>query len=169
MEIRDATPEEFKTLDQLMIKVYSQLESFPSPEEQPRYYDMLANIGNFTQKEATQLLIALSDDKQILGGVVYFGDMKHYGSGGTTTQMTDGSGIRLLAVDPSTRGQGIGKALTKACIKLAKEKGQSKVYLHTTKAMQTAWGMYERMGFERFPHLDFQQEELPVFGFQLKL
>ena len=36
-------------------------------------------------------------------------------------------------------------------------------------AMKIAWGMYEGMGFERAPDLDFMPEQLPVFGFRLRL
>jgi hypothetical protein len=35
--------------------------------------------------------------------------------------------------------------------------------------MKVAWRMYEALGFERSPDLDFLQGELPVFGFRLKL
>jgi len=77
------------------------------------------------------------------------------------------SGIRLLAVHPNARGMGIGKALTQTCIQMAKDKKQSQVVLHTTKAMHAAWRLYERMGFKRSPDLDFKQQELSVYGFRL--
>ena len=64
---------------------------------------------------------------------------------------------------------GAGRALTNACILLARAKGHSQVVLHTTQAMQVAWGLYESLGFERSKDLDFMQERLPVFGFRLKL
>jgi ribosomal protein S18 acetylase RimI-like enzyme len=83
--------------------------------------------------------------------------------------VTNASGIRLLAVDSNARGMGIGRALTQECIQLAKEKDQAKVILHATKAMQKAWGLYERMGFKRSPYLDFEQEGFPVYGFNLEL
>ena len=81
-QVRDAKSDEFKHLGDLMVKVYAQLPGFPSPEEQPRYYDMLANIGDFTRKPKVRLLVAANADGQIAGGVVYFGDMQYYGSGG---------------------------------------------------------------------------------------
>ena len=43
------------------------------------------------------------------------------------------------------------------------------VIIHTTKAMQTAWKMYEGFGFKRSEDLDFMQGELPVFGFRLQM
>jgi hypothetical protein len=35
--------------------------------------------------------------------------------------------------------------------------------------MWIAWGLYERLGFERSEDLDFMQGELPVYGFRLSL
>ena len=167
--VRDATLNEFPEIGELMVNVYSQLEGFPTKNEQPNYYKMLANIGSLTENPKTKLLIAISSSGKIGGGVVYFGDMKYYGSGGTATGEKNASGFRLLAVDPATRGQGIGKLLTKACIQIAKDEKQNQMIIHSTKAMQIAWKMYENMGFKRSRDLDFIQGELPVFGFRLLL
>ena len=150
-----------------MVRVYSQLEGFPKETEQPNYYKMLANIGELTNKPETELLVAVSEDGKIAGGVVYFGDMQYYGSGGTATQKKNASGFRLLAVNPLTRGQGIGKLLTNECIRKAKEKNVGQLIIHTTMAMQIAWSMYESLGFKRSEDLDFMQGELPVYGFRL--
>ena len=169
LNIREIHRDEFTPLGQLMVDVYSRLDGFPSPDEQPRYYAMLANIGTFTEKKDAKVLVALSSENELVGGVVYFGDMAEYGSGGAATREKNASGIRLLAVDPKFRGLGAGKALTDACILLAKEKGHACVVLHTTHAMKIAWQLYERLGFERAEDLDFMQEALPVFGFRLRL
>lgn len=166
MLIRDLRPSEFDALGQLMVGVYSSLENFPTPAEQPRYYELLANVGRFTEKPDTRVLVAVSDDEELIGGVVYFGDMEHYGSGGIASTVRDASGIRLLAVDPRFRKSGAGKALTNACIQLARERGHLQVILHTTQAMQVAWRMYETLGFRRSEDLDFVQEGFPVYGFR---
>ncbi len=167
--IRNAQPSEFDEIGRLMVKTYSQLEGFPNQEEQPQYYEMLANIGDLTQKPNTELLVAVSKEGSIGGGVVYFSDMKYYGSGGTATQEKNASGFRLLAVDSTIRGQGLGKLLSLECIKKAKALHQNNLVIHTTNSMQIAWGMYEKLGFKRATDLDFLQGELPVFGFRLIL
>ena len=164
--IRSAAPNEFLEVGKLMVNVYSLLEGFPKETEQPNYYKMLANVGDLTQRPGTEILIAESN-QQILGAVVYFSDMQYYGSGGTATQEKNASGFRLLAVSPSARGLGIGKLLTMACLEKAKDQKAKQVVIHTTKAMQTAWKMYENIGFKRSEDLDFMQGELPVFGFRL--
>jgi ribosomal protein S18 acetylase RimI-like enzyme len=95
--------------------------------------------------------------------------MKQYGSGGTATLETQAAGFRLLAVNPEFRGQGIGKLLTYECIRKAKSQKRAQMIIHTTLAMQTAWKMYEKIGFKRSEDLDFMQSELSVFGFRLQL
>ena len=167
--VRNAKLTEFVETGKLMVQVYSQLEGFPKESEQPDYYKMLANVGELTNKPETELLVAVSPDGKIAGCVVYFSDMKYYGSGGTATMEQNAAGFRLLAVDPLYRGQGIGKLLTNECIRKAKDKKLDQVIIHTTMAMQTAWKMYEKLGFKRSEDLDFTQGELPVFGFRLSL
>jgi len=167
--IRKAEVHEYEKIGKLMVEVYSKLEGFPKESEQPDYYKMLANIGEITSKPEAELLVSVSSGNEIVGAVVYFGDMRYYGSGGSATKEKNVAGFRLLAVDPSFRGRSIGKLLTLECIRKAKEKKLSQVIIHTTKAMQTAWNMYEKLGFKRYEDLDFMQGTLPVFGFRLLL
>jgi len=169
LTVRDIRKEEFESLGQLMVDVYSGLDGFPTPDEQPDYYEMLMNIGDFSLRKNARVLVAQSVDDVLLGGVVYFGDMTEYGSGGIATSVRNASGIRLLGIHSRSRGMGAGKALTNACINIAKEKKHRQVILHTTHAMKLAWKMYEKLGFKRSVDLDFKQNEFPVFGFRLKL
>jgi len=167
--IRKAQPDEFTEIGKLTVRVYSQLDGFPKESEQPEYYEMLYNIGELTSQPGTEILVAVSPEKKIVGSVVYFSDMQYYGSGGTATLERDASGFRLLAVDPDYRQLGIGRRLSLECIRKAKESGNSQVIIHSTKAMQVAWKMYEKLGYQRSQDLDFMQGELPVFGFRLRL
>jgi len=168
-KVRKAKPDEYKAVGQFMVHVYSQLEGFPKESEQPDYYKMLENVGDFTTKEAVELLVAVSNNGNIVGAVVYFGNMQFYGSGGTATKEKNTAAFRLLAVDPKTRGLGIGKLLTLSCIEKARGKKLNQMVIHTTKAMMTAWKMYEKIGFKRSEDLDFMQGDLPVYGFRLTL
>jgi len=168
-KIRNAKPEEFEEIGKLMVRVYSQLEGFPKESEQPDYYKMLSNIGEFTNKPETELLVAISPGNKVVGGVIYFSDMQYYGSGGTAIKERNAAGFRLLAVDPSAQGQGVGRLLTNECIRKAKDKRRSQIIIHSTKAMKVAWKMYQSLGFKRSEDLDFMQGDLPVFGFRLLL
>ena len=167
--VRNALPDEFQEIGKLLVSVYSKLEGFPRATEQPEYYKMLKNIGELTKRPNTELLVAVSPSQEILGAVVFFSDMQYYGSGGTATQEKNAAGFRLLAVDHSKRGQGIGKLLTNACIQKAKDLALKQLIIHSTKAMGIAWKMYEKIGFRRSEDLDFMQGQLPVFGFRLML
>lgn len=164
--IRNANPSEFEEIGKLLIRVYSALEGFPKENEQPNYYKMLANIGDFTKLPETELLVAADENNSILGAVVYFNDMQYYGSGGIATQEKDSAGFRLLGVDATARGKGIGKLLTLECLRKANLNKRKQLIIHSTLAMQTAWKMYESIGFKRSEDLDFMQGELPVFGFR---
>lgn len=77
------------------------------------------------------------------------------------------AGFRLLSVDTTSRGLGIGKQLSLECIRRARESNLSQVVIHSTKAMQVAWKMYEKLGFVRSGDLDFKQGDLQVYGFRL--
>ena len=169
LEIRNAKPEEFEIVGKLMVKVYSQLEGFPKESEQPEYYKMLLNVGDLTEKDNTELLVAISDENKVVGTVVYFSDLKNYGSGGTVTEIKNASGFRLLAVDPIERGSGIGKLLSIECINRARKLNHNQLFIHSTESMKIAWGMYERLGFLRYSEIDFIQGDLPVFGFKLNI
>jgi GNAT superfamily N-acetyltransferase len=152
---------------ELNTSLVSQLEGFPKENEQPAYYEMLRQVGNLTAKPGTEILVAAEPGGAIKGAVVYFSDMQYYGSGGTATKEKNAAGFRLLAVANHARGQGIGKLLSVACIEKAKQQHQKQLIIHTTRSMQTAWGMYEKLGFKRSEDLDFVQGDLPVFGFRL--
>jgi len=167
--IRDVHADECTALGRLLVDVYSTLVDFPLPAEQPDYYRMLANIGVLTAKPGVRVLVAVTEDGRLGGGVVYFGDMTAYGSGGTAPSVRDASGIRLLAVSPEHRGRGVGRALTQACIDIARAARRAEVILHTTEAMLIAWRLYETLGFVRSEDLDFRQLGLAVFGFRLRL
>ena len=72
------------------------------------------------------------------GGLVYFGDMKYYGAGGEATTSQNAAAFRLLAVNPETRGKGLGKLLIQHCINQAKIEGFEYLIIHSTKSMMTA-------------------------------
>lgn len=168
-QIRLAKTSEHKTIGNLLVQVYSRLEGFPKPNEHPRYYDYLSHVGELTQKDGVELWVASSENEEILGAVLYFSIMEHYGSGGSASEQKNASGFRLLAVSEKARGLGIGKALIEACISKARKDGNSELIIHSTEYMKVAWKMYERLGFKRSTDLDFNQAGVSVCGFRLLL
>jgi ribosomal protein S18 acetylase RimI-like enzyme len=78
--------------------------------------------------------------------------------------------VRLLAVDPAYRGQGIGHALMEECIRRCRQSKITTIGLHTTEIMDVARQMYEKMGFVRFPESDFHPAPgITVMAYRLQL
>ncbi len=78
--------------------------------------------------------------------------------------------VRLLAVAAEARGQGVGTALMKECIRRSRRLGANCLNLHTTDMMQVAMRMYERMGFVRAPDLDFHPDpSITIKAYRLDL
>jgi ribosomal protein S18 acetylase RimI-like enzyme len=59
------------------------------------------------------------------------------------------SRIEDVVVDESARGRGVGEALVKECIEVARSRGAAIVELQTARSRAAANRLYERMGFER--------------------
>jgi ribosomal protein S18 acetylase RimI-like enzyme len=165
--IRPARPDEHAALGRLLVDAYQRLPGMPDARAQPAYYAILADVAARARNPAITVFAAVAGDA-LVGSVDFIADLAHYNSGADLAALDeDAAGLRLLAVDPAHRGAGLGRALTERCLDEARARGKSAVVLHTTRAMATAWRMYERLGFRRCEEIDFQQGELAVYGFKL--
>ena len=66
--------------------------------------------------------------------------------------------LRLMLVEPTARGLGIGTLLVHECISFARQAGYKKIKLWTNDVLLPARRIYERVGFKRIhlePHNDF--------------
>ncbi|WP_159607584.1 GNAT family N-acetyltransferase, partial [Agromyces humi] len=57
--------------------------------------------------------------------------------------------FRLLAVDPSARGRGVGALLTRHVIELARLRGLDRVVMNSGPQMVGAHALYAKLGFSR--------------------
>lgn len=79
--------------------------------------------------------------------------------------------LRLLVIHPKARGLGLGRRLTRACIRFAREKRYRKIVLWTQSHLAAARAIYEAEGFRRTasePHRSFGKR-LVAETWELKL
>lgn len=84
---------------------------------------------------------------------------------GSTYAETAGPGeweLRMLAVAPRARGQGVAADLVLGAAREAVAAGARSVVLSTLDAMRTAHRLYERLGFVRAPGRDWHHEDVSL-------
>ena len=115
----------------------------------PGYAAELANAR--PRAEAAELWVAVDADDRLLGTVTIT-------LPGTTFAEVSRDGeleFRMLAVEPDTRGRGIGSALVQAVLDRARELGRARVVLCCQDRMTGVQRLYERHGFIRLPDRDW--------------
>ena len=163
--IRPVRPEEYEALGELTVAAYHSLPDVM--EHQDAYDRQLRDVAR--RAETSCVLVAVGPEGELLGGVTYVcGPDDPY-----SEELTEGeAGMRMLAVDPIRHGQGIGRALTQACLDRAREAGRERLVLHTGGWMPAAIRLYEKLGFVRKPQIDFAPApgiDLIAYSFDLTI
>jgi ribosomal protein S18 acetylase RimI-like enzyme len=154
-------PEEWEAVGELTVAAYRTLPDIWSPAHLA-YERHLRDVGGRTV-HSTVLVAELGG--RLVGTVTYVPGPGPDAEGDDP----DAAEIRMLAVDASARGRGIGRLLVEACIARARADGRLRVALHTRKVMEHARHIYDRLGFRREPALDFAVGEVELLGYVLEL
>ena len=170
VKIRLAADDDVEPARTILRDAYAEYEEAFPPENWKRY---LADILDLEGRASASELLVAEVDGRLVACVSYFppGAKMSYPSDAFSEHWPEEWGaFRLLAVSPSARGSGVGRALTEECIERARAEGAPVLGLHTTAPMSVARAMYERMGFERAPRFDFRPgPNVLVEAYQLAL
>jgi ribosomal protein S18 acetylase RimI-like enzyme len=148
IEIREVRPNEFEAAGRLVVEAYRTLGVAQSASYEAEIADVAARLVPGT------VLVALAGGR--LAGCV---TLARSGSPLYEVDDPDGASIRMLGVAAQERGKGVGEALARACIDLARAEGARRVWLHTEPFMDAAHRLYARLGFVRAPEQDWRFEE----------
>jgi ribosomal protein S18 acetylase RimI-like enzyme len=147
MSIREATPGELPEIEHLVQDAY---QEFQGSMPEGIWERWMRNVSEALRAPGGIVLVAESGG-QIAGAVTFFPDAGQAHQG----QWPKGvAAIRMLAVRPDSRNQGIGELLTRACLAKARELKIDTIFLYTGTFMTAARQLYEKLGFVRAPEFD---------------
>lgn len=154
LEIRDADESEHAIIEEVTRAAYEEYATvMPKPFWEVYWQHVLATLK---EKGPVERIVAV-DTTDIVGSVLLYPPLANAYSGVEVD--APAPEVRLLAVVPKVRGQGVGTALMEECVQRASRMGATQLGLHTMEVMQAAVRMYERMGFVHMPALDFRPTE----------
>lgn len=161
VEVSEARPSEHARLGELTVDAYRAVTPLPDG-----YAADLADVAGRAADPAAMVLAARLDGRVVGGATVVL----HPGSPLAESLPEGSAGLRMLAVDPTAQGHGIGRALVEATIDLCRRHGLRRLGLHTQEVFVHARRLYESMGFDRDPARDITfASGLQLIAYALKL
>ncbi|MEO6206035.1 MAG: GNAT family N-acetyltransferase [Mycobacteriales bacterium] len=155
--IRRVRPGEYDVVADLTAQVYRG-EGYGSDDYEPVLRDVAG-------RDRDAVVLVAVDEDQILGAVAI-------AVSGPWAERAepDEAEIRMLAVDPGARGQGVGTSLVVACLERARAAGCLRMRLSTEPTMAAAHRIYDRLGFTRTPERDwYPAPDIPLLTYVLAL
>jgi len=152
-------------LDQASVILFAAFEQYRPPADAPIAREVREGFERYLRDVAdvrsrlghADLFVAVEADRIIGTGTLY----RPAQSVAYPTEVhfkpwpREWASLRLLSVDPVQRGRGIGRMLTDARVRRARELGAPAVVLHTSVEFEVSRAMYRRMGWERAPEYDY--------------
>ena len=163
LEIREAKPEEWSQVGALTQAAW---DEFTPAAPNQTWYAYYAFLGNLERRAATALVLVALAGRELAGTVTLEFEQTLDGDPLAPGQTS----MRMLAVAPERRGQGIGRTLVAACLERAAAAGKTYLTLHTAPEMQAAQQLYRSFGFERLPDADYSPGPgYHLLAYQLRL
>lgn len=140
--LRIATVADFDSITDISVAAYREYATQLTAEN---WQKMQHSLSNVVSTANTANFMVAEVEGVIVGAIAY------YPPGKSNPRFFGDcwASLRLLAVAPNYRGQGIGKLLTKAGINKARQDNAEGIGLYTSEAMITAQKMYTSLGFKR--------------------
>ncbi|MDQ0693261.1 GNAT family N-acetyltransferase [Arthrobacter sp. W4I7] len=162
--VRRARPDEYGNIGQLTLAGFGHLEPGASLPDEERLALLLDAEGRDHQGV---LLVAEGTDGGLLGTASIFPHGVPYARQARAGEAE----LRLLAVLPAARKQGLGAALLAEGAKIAAEWGAERLVLDTGQHNLRSQRLYVRFGFEHRPERDVHREppKVPLSVFTLDL
>jgi len=153
--IREAGAGDLEDVESLVKGAYLEYRELVPGEAWEKWMESVSQAIN----AGAGLLLVAEVEGAIQGVVQFFPDASRSGQG----RWPVGSGtIRLLAVHPKARGQGLGARLTRECLRRARELKLPTIFLYTGRFMLAARHIYEKLGFKRAPEFEPPREPGPM-------
>ena len=152
--IRNAREDEREAMQNVTVAAYEEYAAFMP---KPFWKEYRQHILMTLDKEKSAERIVAEHEGTVIGSVLLYPSIANVYS--QVRVDVDWPEVRLLAVAPRARGQGVGTALMDECEQRARCAGATALGLHTTDMMQAAMRIYEHRGFIRAPELEFYPAE----------
>ena len=156
--VRTALPTEHEAVGEVTLGAYLADDLLRADPDAAAYSEELRDAAR--RATEAELLVAVDDSGELLGTVTFC-------LPGTSYAELAGPGeaeFRMLAVAPSGRRRGAGRALVLACLDRAREAGARAVVISSLATMTAAHTLYQGLGFRRAPDRDWE----PLPGVQLR-
>ncbi|ELG4675011.1 GNAT family N-acetyltransferase [Vibrio cholerae] len=103
----------------------------------PSDAEVLAMSQHYREQDRSAYFVALLEGKVVGGGGI-----------APFASHADLCELKKLFLLPTSRGHGVGRALSEHCLNFAKQQGYAKCYLDTLSSMTQAIKLYQQLGFE---------------------
>ena len=166
LEIRPAKASERQRALEITLEAYAEYSGVLRPTYWDSYREHI--VDTLTDLGVAEQLVAATGSS-LLGTALYYQPGSSFSVEVAPAAVSqDCPEVRLVAVAPTGRGQGVGRALMETCVDRARSSGAPGLVLHTMEMMEAARSLYDSMGFVRAPELDFRPaKEWFVEGFRL--